>query len=226
MARVPSASPSRQEGQERRSTRCQRTLMNPNSVSLGDIHVGISSLDKIVGKDEHTSAEPEKGTFQDWQLILADPKSNNLNCERNNRAFSEGDFEQDGYCAQRRHNALKVSRRIQMNEHEQSDMNRASRESCDTTADRRSMELHFDEEYSVTPSERKRSWLHVPTPTTILTCMSPGRSEAGVPSQVTCDDVSSAHALESFRKNWYERPDSLKGHDCLRQASSYANGLL
>jgi hypothetical protein len=95
-----------------------------------------------------------------------------------------------------------------MNEHkcilniQQGDKNRA-RESLDTIADRRSLELHIDEEYSVTPSETMRSWL----PSTIMTCMTAGRSEADVPAPVTCD-VSSIR-LDSSRKKWYERPDSL-----------------
>lgn len=90
-----------------------------------------------------------------------------------------------------------------MNEHkcilniQQGDKNRA-REFLDTIADRRSLELHIDEEYSVTPSETMRS---------IMTCMTAGRSEADVPAPVTCD-VSSIR-LDSSRKKWYERPDSL-----------------
>lgn len=94
-------------------------MMNTISLSLRDVHLGISAIDKIVGDDENLCQNPEKGTYRHTDTCSSfswsKRKSNDLNFERNNKAFSEGGFEQ--YCAQRHQISLKESRRSQMNEH-------------------------------------------------------------------------------------------------------------
>lgn len=183
-------------------------VVTPKPISLRDIPVSIHALDAIVGKDESLHQQEQeymKGSFRDWQQVL---HRNQDKFAPASKAMSEGrGFEHQ---CRRRHNPLMVSRRSQMNELEYLNQIHSSydrkRYSTDIS-DRRSMELQFDEEYSVTPSHySKRSGL----PKTILTSVSRDEtSEEGTPLQTYCENSSSL--IESSRKNWFERPDSLKG---------------
>ena len=114
-----------------------------------------------------------------------------------------------------------------MNEHkyilkiQQGDKNRARENPWTPLLIDDQLELHIDEEYSVTPSETKRSLL----PSSIMTCMTAGRSEADVPTPVTCG-VSSIHLDSLRRQEMVQKATFIKGHGRLRQASSYANDLV
>jgi hypothetical protein len=50
-------------------------MMDAKSLSLGDFHLGISALDKIVGHGKNRYQEPDKGTYRHWKLILSQSKS-------------------------------------------------------------------------------------------------------------------------------------------------------
>lgn len=174
----------------------------PQVIPLSSIPFSTKAVDVIV-RQSKSEGSNEEGTFGYWQSML----------HQNSIVLSQKALDEDGFkhpCRRRHSDPARGMTECEYLNHIRS---KFDRELCSKDISNRQSMEQFDEEHSAVPSEtsKGRSWFRPPA--TLLTAISrEGRSEVGTSSSVdSCISVSDSPEMP--RKNWFERPDSLKGMD-------------